>query len=474
MGTFEFRFQNNKASKYLGYGLLGFFAPMFLFFFLVEILRWESGFGFLLVISTLVGIGSLAYGIWKFHTHSKSLDRIILEDNGVDSQFHGYILFSEIESISGFGPLGAPPPSMRIRLHSGKKIVWYLSPTKTSFNSEKDAEVFKEFTAALEKKLATYERKQATETSTENHLQLADDKRSVDKEAEIIPVELPAAESDIDAAKLSQQVKEVTKKYNRAVWTIPVGLAFSILIFARTCGEDYFKNKRDKEVQQIFTNSDKRYNELIEESKEVLENYVPSLGAVYLYSNDTDVEVKLMPDIPENTVLNAIPTLARADQSKYLKELINNPDSIVFMTLLIHPDQKLRSMYKSDLNRLDSTQTWLYLRFYDPHERINPNPYQKTETDSTTFTSLDISTGIAIYENQPIQKSLENAMFGLRMMLAQIKHSNTFKIYLTGAEKDQVSEELFHDVKNGLQTLLQDVGVDTSSFRTEVFNQIKN
>lgn len=462
MRTFEFKFQNNKSSKYIGYGLLGLFATMTLSLSLTEVFQWKSSLPALFIASLLLGIGSLAYGIWKFSKLAKSADRIVLKDEGFDSEFHGYILFSDIESISGFGLLGAAPPSMKIRLRSGKKIVWYLTPTTSSFNTEEDAEIFKAFTVALGDRLAAYER--IVNATSERSL--------ADKEPEA-KVET-VSETDTDTGKLSEQVREVTKKHNRAIWTVPVGLVFAVLAFTRTCGEDYFKNKRDKEVQQIFINSDIRFDQLVEESKEILDHYVPSLGAIYLYSNDKDIDVKLMPDLPENTLLNATPTLARAAQSKHLRKLIKHPDSTDFLTLLIHPDQNIQPMTKSRLNRLDSTNTWLYLRFFDAHKQINPNPHQKADVDSTTFVPMDIRTGIAIYEDQSIRQSLDNAMIGLRMMLAQAKHSKTFNIYLTGAEKDQVSEELFHQVKNELQALLQDVGVDTSTFRSNVFNRPQN
>lgn len=472
MRTFAFNFQNNKSGKYVGYGVLGLFTPLILTLLLIETFQWDSSFMVLFVISLLLGFGSLIYGIWKFHTFAKSSDRITLKNDGFDSEFHGYISFSDIESISGFGLMGAPPPSMKIRLRSGKKIGWYLSPTKSKFNAEEDAEEFKAFTVALGDRLAAYERNHSSNTSYT--VDSTSEKSPTDKDPVVTRDTLPTPVSYEDTGRLSEQVREVIKKHSRAVWAVPAGLVFAVLAFTRTCGEDYFTNKREQEVQQIFINSDLRFDQLVEESKHVLDTYVPSLGAVYLYSNDKDVDVKLMPDIPENTRLNATPVLARADQSKYLKELIKNPDSTDFLTLLIHPDQNLKPMTKSHLNGLDSTNTWLYIRFTDPQRQVNPNPYQKTDVDSTTFVPLDISTGIAIYEDQSIRESLENSMVGLRMMLAQIKHSPTFKTYLTGAEKDQVSEELFQEVKNELQALLQDAGADTNTFRSKVFNQAKN
>src|SRR5699024_524576 len=141
-------------------------------------------------------------------------------------------------------------------------------PTKSSFNAEEDAEIFKAFTVALGDRLAAYER--IVNATSERSL--------ADKEPEAM-VET-VSETDTDTGKLSEQVREVTKKYNRAIWTVPVGLVFAVLAFTRTCGEDYFKNKRDKEVQQIFINSDIRFDQLVEESKEILDHYVPSLGEI--------------------------------------------------------------------------------------------------------------------------------------------------------------------------------------------------
>ena len=265
-----------------------------------------------------------------------------MKDDGFDSEFHGSILFSEIESISGFGVLGAPPPSMKIRLSSEKKIVWYLSSVKSRFNTEKDAEIFKEFTVALGDRLAYYEK--VMDSTSKNSF--------LENKSEVGVETLSKTTSSTETGKLSEQVKKVTKNHNRAIWTVPVVLVFAVLAFTRTCGEDYFENKRDKEVQQIFTNSDIRHDQLMKESKKTLENYIPSLGAVYLYTNDQDVEIKLLPDIPENNTLNATPVLARAAQSKHLRNLIKHPDSTDFLTIILHPDQKIKPMAKSRLNSL--------------------------------------------------------------------------------------------------------------------------
>lgn len=461
--TFEFNFQNNKANKYIGYGVLGLSAPLIFILIFIDVIQSEL-FTTLLIITALLGVGSFIYFLWKFQKHSRSKDRIELKDDGFDSEFHGSILFSEIESISGFGVLGAPPPSMKIRLSSEKKIVWYLSSVKSRFNTEKDAEIFKEFTVALGDRLAYYEK--VMDSTSKNSF--------LENKSEVGVETLSKTTSSTETGKLSEQVKKVTKNHNRAIWTVPVVLVFAVLAFTRTCGEDYFENKRDKEVQQIFTNSDIRHDQLMKESKKTLENYIPSLGAVYLYTNDQDVEIKLLPDIPENNTLNATPVLARAAQSKHLRNLIKHPDSTDFLTIILHPDQKIKPMAKSRLNSLDSTNTWLYLRFTDFNRQINSKPYQKSKVDSSTFVPLDIRTGIAIYEDQSIRQSLENSMIGLPMLLAQAKHSATFNIYLTGAEKDQVSDQLFENVKKELQAMLHEVEVDTTSFRRKIFNQSKN
>src|SRR5699024_614005 len=236
---------------------------------------------------------------------------------------------------------------------------------------------------------------------------------------------------------LSDQVKNVHKRHNRAVWTIPFGLVLALISFTRGCGADYFKNKRQQEFQQIFAGSHQRYNQLLEKSRQVMDDYVPNLGPVYVFSNDPEIEIALVPDIMEDETYGNLPaTLAYSSQGQYLRDFINNPENAEYLTVFIHPDNELQFTGKSRFNMLDSTETWLYLRFYDINHLVNPDPY--LIADSTMFSPLDIRTGVAIYEGQSIKESLENSILGLPMMLAQAKHSESFKIYLTGAEKDQV------------------------------------
>lgn len=459
MINFSFRFQNNKSDKYIGLGLLGLFAPMILSIILIEAFNLNySKFYIVIIIAGILGVGCLIYGILKFIAHAKSTDTIILKSDRIESAFHGTIYFSEIESISGFGPLGSPPPSMKIRLHSGKKTVWYLNPTKTKFNDEEDAEIFKAFTVALGDRLTIYERKEAS-------------KKTLTARKYNEPVETPyPAASDQNTQELSQQVKEVVNKHNRAVWTIPIGLVFALLFFFRTCGEDYFKDKRQRELQEIFTNNDEYYDQLLDDSKEVIAKYVPQLGPVYVFSNDADVQVKLLPNIPENTNLKNISTLYKSNQIQHLKDFIKNPDSTEFLTVLLSPNDDLQFMSKSNLNYLDTAQSWLYLRFsdhaLDQTEALNP--------DSISFKPFYFNTGIPITSELSIEESLKNSVPGIRMMLAQVKHRKSMKMYLTGAEKDGVSEALFHKVKQELQLLLNDVGVDTARFQTQVFDQTRN
>ena len=458
MINFSFRFQNNKSDKYIVLGLLGLFAPMILSIILIEAFNLNySKFSIVIIIAGILGVGCLILGILKFIAHAKSTDSIVLKSDRIESAFHGTIYFSEIESISGFGPLGAPPPSMKIRLHSGKKTVWYLNPTKTKYNDEEDAEIFKAFTVALGDRLAIFERKEASQKT------LTEKKYNE-------PVETPyPTDSDQDTQELSQQVKEVVNKHNRGVWTIPFGLLFALLLFFRTCGGDYFKDKRQRELQEIFTNNDQYYDQLLDESKEVIAKYVRQLGPVYVFSNDAEVQVKLLPNISENTTLTNIPSLYKSNQIQPLKNFIKNPDSTEFLTVLLLPNDDLQIMSKSNFNYSDSAQSWLYLRFAD-------HALDQTEalnTDSISFKPFYFNTGIPINKEQSIEESLKKSVPGLRMMLAQVKHRKTMKMYLTAAEKDGVSKDLFHQVKQELQLLLHEVGVDTARFQTQVFDPTK-
>lgn len=450
MLSYSFKFQNTASARYLVYA----FLVLICCINCVIIIDLDSLFIFLLAL-----FAPLIVGCYLFIKHGKASDTIILDDTGFTSTYYGRVNYQDIESIPSFGLLGAPPPSMKIKLKSAKKISWYLSFTSNAFNKEEDAHIFKQFSEDLEHRLASY----LTHHHHRKPLEFASAENDFTKRTSI-------KNSLADESHPVQQIKKINTRNNKTMWTIPVGLIFAVLAFIRTCGTDFIKQKKDREVRAIFEGSERHYQEHIQKSKEVIDQVVKTMGPIYLYSNDTGkVQVRLLPLIEDDPLLSDIPVLSHANTSKKLEHFIRYPDSAEYKTILITADSSIRSMEKSIMNYGDSTETVLYLRFYDPNRKVSPSPYQRNaQLDSTKMKVFDICTGVSISSDQTIAESLEKSMIGLSMMLAQARHSPTFKIYLTGAQKDKVSEELFKSVVLELNKKLIEVKADTSAFKYSV------
>src|SRR5690606_28480076 len=97
------------------------FVTIFPSIFLVEDVSW------IFWISVLFTIFLMVYGLWKFHKTSRGNDTITIDNDEFTSNDYGRVLFTDIHSIPPYGALQAPPPSMRIKLHNGKKLVWVFN-----------------------------------------------------------------------------------------------------------------------------------------------------------------------------------------------------------------------------------------------------------------------------------------------------------------------------------------------------------
>lgn len=444
--TFSFKFQSSLGAKYLVFGIAGFILLPMLSVFVFDD-------GRLIIGCVIIAVILFGLGIFYFIKNSKGSDSITFEPDGFHSEFHGRVGFNEIDTIKGYGILGAPPPSMKMILKSGKKLIWYFSPTKSIYNTEEDVSTFFAFTDALEQKMQNWQKKDQGEIQSQIVLPKSA------KPLPETPTEHPIA-----------QLRKVKKGFNRKPLIIPVAAIFGLLIFVRTCGEDFFEKKRNRDVQKIFQNSEKSYQNNLKKLPHILDEYTPKLGAIYLFSNDLEIDVKLLPEITENRALSQVPVLSRADLDRQMRHLIKYPDSAVFKTALIHSDSEIQFMRTSMMNYGDTSKVMLYLRFFDPERKINPLRMGK-EIDSSQYRVFDFYTGVNPYPVDSLRFHLQNSIPGLRMMLAQLNHSTSMKMYLTGAEKDEIPKSLFLQTVAELKQLMTEAKVDTSVFNVKTFNK---
>jgi len=147
MHSYFFKFQNTTSSKYLVYALLALIVCVAITF----MLHVDSVLVFMLSI-----FAPLLIGFYFFIKYGKASDTIVVDDLGFTSAYYGRVNYHDIVDIPPFGLFGAPPPSLKIRLKSTRKIAWQLNFADNIFNKEEDALRFKEFTEELERRLATH------------------------------------------------------------------------------------------------------------------------------------------------------------------------------------------------------------------------------------------------------------------------------------------------------------------------------
>jgi len=439
MPAYSFQFQVVNSVKYFIYGaLLGFSLMVVLLLFNV--------LNFVLII--LAVFVPFITGGWLFYKKGKASDHIVLDKVGFSSSFFGRVEYEEIDRIPHPAWLGAPAPSLKIVLKSGRKLMWGLSDVGSVFSTTADAVTFRTFIDDLYFHL---ERK-ARQTDDEQVCRIVDN-GSDSKESP------------------SQQLGKIKIKYGKQAIIWPVGLLFAILIYIKTCGTNFIRDNKDDKIREMFQNSDRQYKVNIIESKAVLDSFAKTLGPVYLYSNDPNIELMLFPIIKEEHNLDAVPTLKRAFTNIELKKFIKHPDSANFVTVLVDSKKQMTVMRKSMMNYGDSSDTFLFLRFYDPSQKINPDPYSRRKpVDSATFVPFDVTTAVSIKKGQSLSEGLENSVISLKMMLAQAKLRPQFRIYLSGATYNNVSKELFYEVVAELRKKLVAAEVDTLEFKVTVHN----
>lgn len=440
MPSYSFNFQIVKSVRYLIYGaILGF--SLIVTLLLCNVLN--------IVLIILAVFVPFIVGGGLFYQKGKGSDQIVLDNGGFTSSFFGRVEYKEIDRIPHPAWFGAPAPSLKIVLKSGRKLVWGLSDIGSVFNTSSDAVIFRNFIDDL-------------------HVHLERDIQSAapEKDSQLVNGDLVSKESP------SWQLDKIKTKYSKQAIIWPVGILFSILIFVKTCGTDFIRENKDREIKEAFRNSELRYKENIEASKLVLDSFAKTLGPVYLYSNDQDIDVLLLPIIKEENTLDRVPALKHAITNVELRKFIQHPDSAQFVTVLLDKHKDMMMMKKSMMNYGDSSNTFLFLRFYDPSQKLNPDPYVKNKpVDSSTFVTFDVTTAVMIKKGQSVSESLENSVVSLKMMLAQARLRPAFRIYLSGAQYNNVSKGLFDEVVVALKKKLVAVEVDTSQFSLKVHNQ---
>lgn len=440
--SYNFRFQNVKVAWYV----IGGFLAAFLLAITTAMFCQDN-----LLLMLLSIFAPVTAGIWITIKKGKAADRIILSSEGFVSEFYGNVLYADIQSVSGPTIWLQTPIALVLKLRSGKKLIWALTLKDSLYNRKEDAETFNRFTAALSEKMELYYGTHAPK-----------------KTAVMAASSQPTNTAPENPARQLRKGITVRKAAKTA---IPFGSIILLLLALKNCGIDYIRNKKDREVKEIFQSAETRYQNTVDRAKGVLDSMRKVSGPVFVYTNDSSVSVQLMPDINTDNaaLLHDVPVLAHGAMTDSLEKFVAYPDSFAYNMVLQTAGNRTLWVTKSVLNYKDSSDTWLYLACYDPDLPVADKAEPSKNASSDNQQAFFFTTGIPVYKNSPLLKSMEDATLNLKMLLARTKFSTDYKVYLLALSgKDHIPGSLFREAVTTFNQQLAEIKGDTAAFHFSV------
>lgn len=461
MNEYHFKYQNNKGGLYFLLAIFG--APLLIVFpgiFLLDYISW------IFWITIPAGISLIVYGLRKFLKTSRGSDIITVDSEGFTSKDYGRVLFSDIHSIPPFGALQAPPPSMRIRLNNGKKLVWQLNANNPK--GKDDALIFTAFREVLLEHLKQQTQAASPEISVEA-TQEGDVEAIADNPTRSESIKAPAVQAEVIEQLERHKKRDVNYKYI----TIPIGLAFAILAFVRTCGEDMIREQKNKEfegVRNVILSEETDYQDNVQEAIRVAKTYSQKFGPIYLLTNDPESRMEFIPDISKDSYTPEIQIfgLRRVEDNKKLEAYIEHPDSVGYLLMVSKPSIGFSTiMQESVFNKADSTAAVVYLAVYNPYESL-PRSF-RNESD-TTFRPIHYTSSVQIPKAGKLTgKLLENMDFtSVRAILQQYKKTY---FYMAVKERDGITPERFEELKKLVIANFEEHDIPTDQFQSKRFNE---
>jgi len=459
MNEYHFKYQNTKGGKYFLLAIFGGMLTIPPSVFLLDYISW------IFWISVPLTIFLIVYGLWKFHKTSRGTDVITVDSEGFTSKDYGRVLFSDIHSIPPFGALQAPPPSMRIRLNNGKKLVWQLNANNPK--GKDDALIFTAFREVLLEHLKQQTQSASPEISVET-TQGVDVEAIADNPARPESIKAPWVQAEVIEQLERHKKRDINYKYI----TIPIGAAFAILAFVRTCGEDMIREHKDKEfegVRNMILHEETDYRDNVQEALRVAKTYARKFGPVYLLTNDPESRMEFIPDISKDSYTPEIQVfgLRRVEDNKKLEAYIAHPDSVGYLLMVSKPSLGFATiMQESVFSKADSTAAVVYFAVYNPYESL-PSSFRK-ESD-TTFRPIQYTSSIQIPKAGKLTgKLLENMDFAsVRAILQQYKKTY---FYMAVKEQDGITSERFEELKNLVIANFEEHDIPTDQFQSKRFN----
>jgi len=457
MEEYHFKYQNTKGGKYFLLGIFGSFLTIPPSIFLLDYVSW------IFWISVPLTIFLMVYGLWKFHKASRGSDIITVDSEGFTSKDYGRVLFSDIHSIPPFGALQAPPPSMRIRLHNGKKLVWQLDANNPK--AKDDVLTFTAFPEVLLEHLKQQAQSAPPEISVETTQEV---EAIADNPVEPEPLKAPTVQAEV----VEQLERHKKRDINYKHITIPIGAAFVVLMFVRTCGEDMIREHKNKEfegVRNMILHQETDYRDNIQEALRVAKTYARKFGPVYLFTNDPESKMEYLPNIKNDPYMPEIEVvgLRRVEDNKKLEAYIEHPDSIDYLLFVSKPSLGFSTvMQESVFSKADSTAAVVYFAVYNPYESL---PTTFRNPSDTTFRPIQYTSSIQIPKTGKLTgKLLENMDFAsIRAILQQYKKTY---FYMAVKERDGITPERFEELKKLVTANFEEHEIATDQFQSKRFN----
>ncbi|RAV28415.1 hypothetical protein [Sinomicrobium soli] len=447
MESFSFNFQNPKAARYLVGGLLVSFVLIGIVVASDFINAVDSEFLSIAVFlaAMLLPLGT---GIYLMITKGKARDRITLTDDALNSEYFGRIPYAEISKVYDANIFTAPPPSLKMRLKTGKKIMWPLSDQSSLYNSKEDLQVFLQFKEALSGKLEKFyeTRQQAPVTTPATH----------SGPAGTAPVQTVQADTP------DRQLKKNIAKSKKGTWAIPLSLALGLLALARTCGSDWVK-KDQPDFYKMHQQSEELHDHYLQRARGILQERLQTEGRLFLYSNDPEARLGLLPPVYYDNP-TGIETFEYNNAINDLRNFVQHPDSVGLSLILSDGYGDSRELKGTVWDYSASGNKALFLRIYDPEHRIKPR-YNSNITDSTDYPVLEHMWKVPVTDSISPDQSLETSLPGFNMLLSMVRHNApSCKLYLAAREKDGVTAERFREAVHILNRALHHVQADTTAF----------
>ena len=460
MNEYHFKYQNNKGGKYFLLAIFGGFPIIPPSIFLLDYISW------IFWITIPLTIFLMVYGLWKFHKTSRGSDIITVDSEGFTSKDYGRVLFSDIHSIPPFGALQAPPPSMRIRLHNGKKLVWQLDANNPK--GKDDALTFTAFREVLLEHLKQQTQSAPPEISVET-AQGVEVEAITESPVRPEPIKVPAVQMEVIEQLERHKKRDVNYKYI----TIPIGLAFAILAFVRTCGTDMIREQKNKEfegVRNAILREETDYQDNVQEAIRVAKTYVRKFGPIDLFTNDPESRIAYIPDINKDPYIPEIEVfgLRRVEDNKKLEAYIEHPDSVDYLLMVSKPSLGFSTIMQENVfSKADSTAAVVYFAVYNPYESL---PRSFRNKSDTTFRPIQYTSSIQIPKTGKLTgKLLENMDFAsVRAILQQYKKTY---FYMAVKEQDGITPERFEELKKLVIANFDEHEIPTDQFQSKRFNE---